>query len=137
VFDADNHQLMTDIRQQKIDLIAKEIPKAVPYGKASGNLLVVSWGGTYGAVRSAVEKAKTDGLSVSHLQLRHLNPFPVNLGDLMLKFQKVLVPELNSGQLSFVLRSKYLIDIVGLNKVEGQPFSTQEILNKITEMAGN
>ena len=136
-YDPGNHQLMTDIRQQKIDNIAQDIPLAVPYGKKSGNLLVVSWGGTYGAVRSAVEKAQGEGLSVSHLQLRHLNPFPKNLGDLMLKFQKILVPELNSGQLAMILRSKFLIDIGGLNKVEGQPFSTQEVYNKITEMAGN
>ncbi len=136
-YDPGNHQLMTDIRQQKIDNIAQDIPLAVPYGKKSGNLLVVSWGGTYGAVRSAVEKAQGECLSVSHLQLRHLNPFPKNLGDLMLKFQKILVPELNSGQLAMILRSKFLIDIGGLNKVEGQPFSTQEVYNKITEMAGN
>ena len=104
--------------------------------KNSGNLLVVSWGGTFGAVRSAVEKAQSQGISVSQIHLRYINPFPENLGELMLKFQQILVPELNSGQLSILLRNKYLIDSVGLNKVEGQPFTTDDILNKIIEMAG-
>ena len=135
-YDPNNHQLMTDIRQKKIEMIAKDIPEIVPFGKQSGNLLVVSWGGTYGAVRSAVEKAQSQGLSVTQIHLRYINPFPENLGELMLNFQQIMVPELNSGQLSILLRSKYLIDSVGLNKVEGQPFSTDDVLNKIIEIAG-
>ena len=130
-YDPENHHAMVELRQKKVDIIAKELPKAIPYGNKTGDLLVIGWGGTHGAIRSAVEDANDSGLKVGHLHLRHLNPLPNNLGDILLKFHKVLIPELNLGQLSMLIRSKYLIDAISLNKVQGKPFNKNEILNKI------
>ena len=106
------------------------------YGDKSGSLLLVSWGGTSGSVRSAVDKARANKLSVSHIHLKYINPFPKNLGEVLLKFENILIPELNSGQLSVILRNKFLVDSIGLNKVEGKPFSTGEIYNKILNILG-
>lgn len=133
-YDADNHQRMTDIRQQKVENIAKLIPQQEVLGPSSGDLLVVSWGGTYGACKTAVERCQADGLSVAHAHLRWLNPFPSNLGDLLRSYKKVLVPELNLGQLRMVLRAKYLVDAMGLNKVKGRPFAVAELVEKIHEV---
>ena len=131
-YDPDNHQKMVELRQQKVDVIANDILKATPFGNPQGDLLVLGWGGTYGAIRSAVESAQNEGHNVSHLHLRHLNPLPNNLGDILVKYQKVLIPELNMGQLSMIIRSKFLIDTMGLNQVRGKPFNTNDILSKIT-----
>ncbi len=136
-YDSINHQNMTDIRQKKIDAIAESIPFIEPYGDKSGSLLLVSWGGTYGSVRSAADKARANKLSVSHIHINHINPFPKNLGEVLLKFENILIPELNSGQLSVILRNKFLVDSIGLNKVEGKPFTTDEIYNKILNILGN
>ena len=106
---------MVELRQKKIDIIADFIPKAKPYGNDKGDLLVLGWGGTYGAIRSAVEKSNQEGLSVSHLHLKYLNPLPKNLGEILLKFNKVLIPEINLGQLSNIIRSNYLIDAINYN----------------------
>jgi 2-oxoglutarate ferredoxin oxidoreductase subunit alpha len=133
-YEPSNHQYMVELRQKKIDIIANDIPNAKVFGKESGDLLVVGWGGTHGAIRSAVEKAQTNGLTVSHLHLRNINPFPKNLGDILVKFQKVLVPELNLGQLTTMLRAKYLVDAVNFGKVQGKPFTSSEILHKINKM---
>ena len=130
-YDNLNHQNMTDIRQKKIDAIAETLPLIKTYGESSGSLLLVSWGGTYGSVRSAVDRAQLNGYSVSHIHLIHLNPFSKNLGKILLKFENILIPELNSGQLSIILRNKFLINSIGFNKVEGKPFTTGEIYNKI------
>ncbi len=135
-YDSINHQNMTDIRQKKIDAIAESIPMVETYGDKSGSLLLVSWGGTSGSVRSAVDKARANKLSVSHIHLKYINPFPKNLGEVLLKFENILIPELNSGQLSVILRNKFLVDSIGLNKVEGKPFSTGEIYNKILNILG-
>ncbi|MEE2859155.1 MAG: 2-oxoacid:acceptor oxidoreductase subunit alpha [Candidatus Neomarinimicrobiota bacterium] len=133
-YDPENHHKMVEQRQQKVDIIANDIPDVKPYGDSSGDLLVIGWGGTHGAIRSAVELARNSGKSVSHLHLRHLNPFPKNLGDLLLKYKRVLMPELNLGQLSMMIRSKFLVDVVSLSKVQGRPFNKNEILNKINEI---
>ena len=98
--------------------------------------MVLSWGGVYGSVRSAVKKSQEKGLTVSHIQLRHLNPFPKNLGEVLLKFDKILIPELNLGQLLSIIRGKFLVDAVGLNKISGKPFSSDEVFNKIKSMLG-
>ena len=135
-YDSENHQHMTNVRQAKVDAIAESIPLIETYGDSSGSLLLVSWGGTFGSVRSAVVNARANNLSVSHIHIRHINPFPKNLGEVLLKFENVLIPELNAGQLSIILRNKYLVDSVGLNKVEGKPFTTEEIYNKILEIIG-
>ena len=133
-YDPENHQKMVELRQEKVDIIARDLPTAKPFGKESGDLLVIGWGGTHGALRSAVETAQSEGMSVSHLHLRHLNPLPQNLGEILVKFQKVMIAELNLGQLSNIIRAKFLVDAVGLNKVQGKPFTQTEVFNKITEL---
>lgn len=130
-YDPENHQHMTDVRQQKVDNIADDIPEQAVVGPESGDLLVVSWGGTFGACTTAVERCQGEGLSVAHAHLRYLNPFPRNLGDLLSRYQQILVPELNMGQLRAILRAKYLVDVAGLNKVQGKPFAVAEIVDKI------
>ena len=130
-YDPDNHQHMTDIRQQKVDNIADDIPEQAVVGPENGELLVVSWGGTFGACTTAVERCQREGLSVAHAHLRYLNPFPRNLGDLLSRYQRILVPELNMGQLRAILRAKFLVDAEGLNKVQGKPFAVTEIVDKI------
>lgn len=136
-YDPSNHDQMTKLRHNKVEVIAKDIPQANPYGEQAGELLVVGWGSTFGAIRSAVELAIENGLSVSHLHIRHINPFPENLGEVLLKYQKILIPELNMGQLSMLIRSKYLVNAEPMNKVEGKPFKLNEIYNKIKEMLEN
>ena len=133
-YDPENHQRMVELRQNKIDIIARDIAPAKPFGKESGDLLVIGWGGTHGAIRSAVETAQDEGMSVSHLHLRHLNPFPKNLGEILVKFQKVMIAELNLGQLSTIIRSKFLVAAVGLNKIQGKPFTQTEVYNEITKL---
>ena len=133
-YDPENHQKMVELRQEKVDIIARDLPLAKPFGKESGDLLVIGWGGTHGALRSAVETARSEGMSVAHLHLRHLNPLPQNLGEILVKFQKVMIAELNLGQLANIIRAKFLVDAVGLNKVQGKPFTQTEVFNKITEL---
>ncbi len=133
-YDPENHQKMVELRQEKVDIIARDLPTEKPFGKESGDLLVIGWGGTHGALRSAVETAQSEGMSVSHLHLRHLNPLPQNLGEILVKFQKVMIAELNLGQLANIIRAKFLVDAVGLNKVQGKPFTQTEVFNKITEL---
>ena len=127
-YDAANHQRMTDVRMAKIAGIADDIPvQGVEEGPDSGSLAVVGWGSTYGPINRAVANLRMDGHAVSHIHLRHIWPLPRNLGDLLGAFDHVLVPEMNTGQLRTVLRSEYLIDAEGLNKVSGQPFKIIEI----------
>ena len=130
-YDPDNHHLMTLRRQKKVDIISNFIPKIKILGKPKGKLLIVSWGGVYGSVKSAVGRAHELNMSVSHIHLKYLNPFPKNLGDVLVNFDKILIPELNLGQLLFIVRSKFLIDAIGFNKVEGKPFTSSEIFKKI------
>ncbi len=130
-YDADNHHHMTMVRKQKVANVANAIPLQTVLGPESGDLLVVSWGGTYGAVRSAVEACQKNGKSVAHCHLRYLNPFPRNLGDIMKRFKKVLVPELNAGQMWFVLRGTYLVDAVSYAKIKGKPFLVSELVREM------
>ncbi|MHC4952362.1 MAG: 2-oxoacid:acceptor oxidoreductase subunit alpha [Planctomycetota bacterium] len=133
-YDPANHQRMTDLRAEKVARVVNDIPALEPFGEAKGKVLVVGWGGTYGAIHSAVKRCQAEGLSVSQVHLRHLNPFPGNFGELLNSFDCVLVPELNAGQLLMLLRAKYLVDAVGYNKVEGQPFKTRDLVEKIQEI---
>ena len=135
-YDPDNHQHMTNVRQKKIDNIALDIPAQTAVGPDSGDLLVLSWGGTYGACVTAVDHCQSQGLSVAHAHLRYMNPFPANLQELLKRYDKVLIPELNMGQLRWVIRASFLIDAEGLNKVMGKPFTVAEIETKIQEMIG-
>lgn len=129
-----NHQHMTDTRLKKVQKIADDIPEQDVDGPESGRVLVVGWGGTFGAVRTAVRKLQSQGASVAHAHLRYLNPFPANLGDILTRYDKILVPELNTGQLRFLLRGTFLVDAHGLNKVQGKPFLVSEITAKIEEL---
>ncbi len=130
-YDAENHQIMTDLRHQKIDKIGEYIPPIEPHGSASGDLLVLGWGGTYGSIVTAVDNARQAGQKVSAAHLRYLNPMPNNLGDVLRRFKKILIPELNTGQLRLLIRGKYLVDAKGLNKVQGKPFLVEEIQQAI------
>jgi 2-oxoglutarate ferredoxin oxidoreductase subunit alpha len=135
-YDPNNHEHMTHTRAKKIAMIADDIPLQEVRGPAEGDLLILSWGGTYGSCTTAVRKCQEEGLSVAHAHLRYLNPFPANLGDLLKKYKKVLLPELNLGQLRSLIRDRYLIDAIGLNKVQGKPFAIAEIVAKIKEILG-
>jgi len=126
-YDPENHEQMTHLRSEKVERIADSLPATQLHGNGEGDLLVIGWGGTYGAITSAVQAMQAEGFSVSSLHLRHLNPLPKDLGDIISKFKKVIVPELNLGQLSLILRAKYLVDAVPLTKVQGKPFKVSEL----------
>ena len=130
-YDPKNHELMVKLRAEKIARIATDIPPAAVFGEPEGEILVVGWGGTYGAITSAVETLQKRGVSVSSLHLRYLNPMPANLGEILERFDTILVPELNLGQLSLLLRARFLIDAKTLSKVQGQPFTIEEIIQGI------
>jgi 2-oxoglutarate ferredoxin oxidoreductase subunit alpha len=127
-YSAENHQKMTDTRKAKVDNIARDIPaQAVELGNDHGPLVVVGWGSTYGPIRQAVELVRSQGHDVAHVHIRHIWPMPANLGELLKRYDRVLVPEMNTGQLKTVLRDQYLVDARPLNKVSGQPFRIAEI----------
>jgi 2-oxoglutarate/2-oxoacid ferredoxin oxidoreductase subunit alpha len=125
---------MVRTRAQKVANIAQEIPLLEVTGPADGDLLVIGWGGTYGAITSAVQRAQRKGQKVAQAHLRYLNPMPRNTGEVVKRFKKVLVPELNAGQLRMLLRAEFLVDAVGLNKIQGRPFLVSEIEAKVDEM---
>src|SRR5438309_1142895 len=129
-----NHENMVRIRAAKVAAVAQDIPHVLPEGDPSGDLLVVSWGSTAGSITAAVKSARAQGCKIGHLHLRYLNPLPGNVGEILKRYKKVLVPELNMGQLLWVLRAKYLVDAVGLNKIQGRPFKQSELEQKIEEM---
>jgi 2-oxoglutarate ferredoxin oxidoreductase subunit alpha len=135
-YDPENHDYMVKIRAAKIERIADDIPLQTVEGDQSGDLLVVTWGSTYGSAKSAVATARTKGLSVSHAHLRYLNPFPRNLGDVLRRYKRILVPEINDGQLSQLLRAKFLVQATGFNLVRGLPLGADEILDSIEETLG-
>ncbi len=126
-----NHQKMVELRQRKVDGIAHDIPELEVIGPAEGDILLLSWGSTYGAVRTAVGKLKEKGHIVSYAHLRYLNPFPKNLGDVLHRFERVVIPELNTGQLKNLIQAKYLKPVIGINKVQGKPFKSVELEEKI------
>jgi 2-oxoglutarate ferredoxin oxidoreductase subunit alpha len=129
-----NHEHMVRTRQQKIANIAAEIPPLETTGPDDAELLVIGWGGTYGSILTAVQRCRARGMSVAQAHLRHLNPMPANTGDVVRRFPKVLVPELNGGQLCHELRARFLVDAQSLSKIQGQPFLTSEIEAKIASM---
>jgi 2-oxoglutarate ferredoxin oxidoreductase subunit alpha len=126
-YDADNHQRMTDLRARKVAGIADDIPDLQVHGPERGDLLILGWGSTYGSLRTATEKLQRQGHAVAHAHLRHLNPFPRNTGDVLASYRKVLIPEINTGQLRLLIRGRYLVDAVGLNRVRGKPFPVPEV----------
>lgn len=133
-YDPVNNERMVALRAEKVARIAADVPPVETFGPDRGDLLVIGWGGTLGSITTAVEEAQRDGLKVSSIHLRHLNPFPSNLGDLLDRFEKILVPELNSGQLTPLLRSRFLKPAELMSKLEGQPFKVEEIRARIDAM---
>jgi len=130
-YDAKNHERMTVLRERKIARIADDVAPAAVFGEKTGDLLLLGWGGTYGSLHAATLKAQKAGHRVSHLHLRHLNPFPANTGAVLGSFRKVLVAELNRGQLNMLIRARFLTDTVTYNKVQGQPFMVHEVFEAI------
>jgi 2-oxoglutarate ferredoxin oxidoreductase subunit alpha len=134
-YNAENHEKMTKTRAAKIAGIANDIPEQkIEIGTDKGKLLVLGWGSTYGSIREAVQRCRDRGLDVSHAHVRHLNPFPKNLGELLKRFDRVLVPELNNGQLVKMIRSQYLVPAESLPKIQGQPFKIAELEEKIRQV---
>src|SRR5206468_1860218 len=133
-YDPENHDHMVRTRAEKVRRVAQEIPPTSINGPATGDVLVVGWGGTYGAITAAVERAQADGKSVASIHLRHLNPLPPDLGHLLREYRKVLVPEINSGQLVRVLRAEYLVDAVGFNRVRGLPLASEDIYDAVIQL---
>jgi 2-oxoglutarate ferredoxin oxidoreductase subunit alpha len=136
-YDASNHQRMTELRQEKVDAVADSIPPLEVDGDREGDLLVLGWGGSYGAILKATRRVQARGHAVASAHLRHLNPMPKNLGEVLSRYGQVLIPELNSGQLRMLIRAKFLVDAKGLNKVAGKPFLVDEIEQAIEAMLAN
>jgi 2-oxoglutarate ferredoxin oxidoreductase subunit alpha len=132
-YDADNHEFMSKLRHARVQKIADSLPPTEVYGDPSGELLVIGWGDTFGAIRAGVEQTRATGHTVGHVQLRWLNPFPNDLGDLLKRYKRVLVPELNLGQLVKLLRARYLVDVRSFPKIQGQPFKESEIVHAIKQ----
>jgi len=135
-YDPENHDKMVRLRTEKIKGIANDIPDLKVDGEEKGDVLVLGWGSTYGSIKDAVNKARKSGLKVSQAHLRYLNPMPKNTGEVLNNFKKVLVPEINLGQLAHLLRSEFLIPVEQLNFVRGLPLKVNDILEKITFLLG-
>lgn len=137
-YDPQNHEYMVKLRAEKVKNIENHIPLAEVEGDKEGELLIVGWGSTYGSITTARERLLAKGYNVSRLHLKYLNPFPKNLGEVLSKFNKVLIPELNLGQLRKIIRAEFLVDAIGMNKVQGLPFKASEIEKKVIEvLSGN
>ncbi|MGE3802573.1 MAG: 2-oxoglutarate ferredoxin oxidoreductase subunit alpha, partial [Candidatus Kapaibacterium sp.] len=133
-YDPDNHEMMTRIRANKIAGIANDIPELEVHGDQEGDLLVLGWGSTYGAIHVAVDRMRARGYSVSQAHLRYLNPMPKNTADVLKRFKRIAIPELNMGQLSRLIRSEYLVETVNWNKVQGMPYTAgdlEELIEKL------
>ncbi|PYM14401.1 MAG: 2-oxoglutarate ferredoxin oxidoreductase subunit alpha [Candidatus Rokuibacteriota bacterium] len=136
-YDPENHDQMVRTRAEKVRRVAQEIPPTTINGPATGDVLVVGWGGTYGSITAAVDRAQGEGKSVASVHLRYLNPLPPDLGHILREYRRILVPEINSGQLVRVLRAEYLVDAVGFNRVRGLPLASEEIHEAITQLLGS
>jgi len=134
-YDSENHQLMVKLRQEKVDNIANNVPiQKLDSGKSTGKVLVIGWGSTYGAIKSACLELQQQGVEVSHAHLRYIRPFPSNLGEIIKGFDKVLIPEINNGQLIKIIRDMYLVDAIGYNKIMGIPITKGELIEQINSM---
>ena len=134
-YDPNNHEQMIHLRQEKVDRVANYIPlQTIDNGPETGDVLILGWGGTYGALKTATTILRGEGLNVSHAHLRYISPFPSNLGEILKGFKTVVVPELNNGQLVKIIRDKYFIDAIPYNKIQGLPFMSTEVVNKIKEI---
>ncbi len=134
-YDAENHQLMVKLRQEKVDLIAQHIPdQKLDSGAEKGKVLVIGWGSTFGAIKSACIELQSKGVSVSHAHLRYIRPFPKNLGDIIKNFDHILIPEINNGQLIKIIRDTYMVDAKGFNKIMGTPIYKAELIEAIEQI---
>jgi len=131
-----NHERMVRLRAAKVAAVVQDVPDVVPAGDPDGDLLLVGWGSTYGSITAALRAQRAKGRRIGHVHLRHLNPLPKNLGEVLKRYRKVVVPEMNMGQLLWVLRAKYLVDAEGLNKIQGKPFKQSEVEGKIEQALG-
>jgi 2-oxoglutarate/2-oxoacid ferredoxin oxidoreductase subunit alpha len=129
-----NHERMVHLRAKKVELVVQDVPDVVPAGDPEGDLLLVGWGSTYGSITAALRAQREKGKKIGHVHLRHLNPLPKNLGEVLKRYKKVVVPEMNLGQLVWMLRAKYLVDAISYGKVQGKPFKQSEIEAKIEEV---
>ncbi|MES1224430.1 MAG: 2-oxoglutarate ferredoxin oxidoreductase subunit alpha, partial [Bacteroidota bacterium] len=131
-YDPENHQLMVKIRQEKVDKIADHIPLLkIDNGPEKGKILILGWGSTYGAIKTAVNELLAEGYEVAHAHIRYLRPFPKNLGDIIKNFEKVLIPEINNGQLIKIIRDIYFVDAIGYNKIMGIPITKTELVEEV------
>ncbi|MFA3781446.1 2-oxoacid:acceptor oxidoreductase subunit alpha [Melioribacteraceae bacterium 4301-Me] len=135
-YDPENHEFMVRLRARKVQNVQNDIPDLTVIGEQEGELLVLGWGGTYGAITEAVKKAQKDGLKVSQAHLKYLFPMPKNTKDVLKRFKKILIPELNLGQLATIIRAQFLVEPISLTKIKGLPFKTSEVYNKIKEIFG-
>lgn len=135
-YDPDNHEIMCRLRQAKIEKMAQDVPELEVRGEQEGELLVVGWGGTYGSITEAVSRARNRGYQVSQAHIKYLNPMPANTGEVLKRFKKVLVAELNLGQLAHLLRANYLVEVEQCNKIKGLPFKASEIEDRIYAILG-
>jgi 2-oxoglutarate ferredoxin oxidoreductase subunit alpha len=129
-----NHEQMIRVRTRKVAGMVRDIPPTEVFGPSDGDLLVLGWGSTYGAIREAVRQLQAAGHRISHAHVRHLNPLPADLGTLLGSFRRVLVPEMNLGQLLRLIRAEYLVDAIGFNKIQGRPFKVSEIVARCTKL---
>ena len=129
-----NHERMVQLRAEKVELVVQDVPDVVPAGDPEGDLLLVGWGSTYGSITAALRAQREKGKKIGHVHLRYLNPLPKNLGEVLKRYKKVVVPEMNLGQLVWMLRAKYLVDAISYGKVQGKPFKQSEIEAKIEEV---
>jgi 2-oxoglutarate ferredoxin oxidoreductase subunit alpha len=135
-YDPQNHERMIHLRAEKVERVARELPPLVVDGPPSGKLLVLGWGSTQGALIGGVNMARRHGYEVSRAHLRWLNPLPSNLGEVLSRFDRVLLPEMNLGQLAMILRARFLKDVISYSKVQGRPFFRQQVFDKIVEVLG-
>ena len=135
-YEADNHHVMTTLRAQKIANVANDYPPTEVYGNDSGDLLILTWGSTFGPGRVATERLQKENCKVSHVHLRYLNPLPIDLGGILKKFKNILIPEINTGQLKTIIRAQYVVDAEGLNIVRGRPIRASVIVNRVKKILG-
>jgi Pyruvate:ferredoxin oxidoreductase and related 2-oxoacid:ferredoxin oxidoreductases, alpha subunit len=135
-YDPENHHKMVTLRQEKVERVKNDLPKTEIFGENSGDLLILSWGGTYGACRSAAETLQEEGNKVSHVHIRWISPLPKDLGEILIHFKNILIPEINLGQLLRLIRSEYLVDAKGLNLVRGRPIGAATIVETVNKTLG-
>jgi 2-oxoglutarate ferredoxin oxidoreductase subunit alpha len=135
-YDSENHEFMVRLRAQKVKNVEKDIPDLIVTGDKDADLIIVGWGGTFGAITEAVNRARMTGKKIAQAHFKYISPFPRNTKEVLRNFKKILCPELNLGQLSQLLKSEFLVDVETLNKIQGLPFKSSEIENKIESILG-